>query len=104
MANSGHRYLWAVHTGAIDMPGGISAMPSMHVAQTTLFVLITYKLSRLIGHLMVLFWISIFLGSFHLAWHYAVDGLFSAPLVVIIWFICGWLTGTYRQQTYLEAV
>ncbi len=104
IANSGHRYLWAVYTGAIDMPGGISAMPSMHVAQATLFVLITYKLSRLIGHLMVLFWLSTFLGSFHLAWHYAVDGLISAPLAVIIWFTCGWLTGAYRQQTPPEAV
>jgi len=91
-------YLWQVHIGAIDLPGGISAMPSMHNAQAILFALVTYKFSRVFGHLMVAYAILIFIGSFHLAWHYAVDGIIALVMVLPIWYATGWLTGVYKDQ------
>jgi len=91
-------YLWQVHIGALETPGGISAMPSMHNAQAILFALVTYKFSRIFGHLMVAFAIAIFIGSFHLAWHYAVDGIIALIMVLPIWFATGWLTGVYKKE------
>jgi hypothetical protein len=98
MASEARDYLWQVHVGTIQTPGGISAMPSMHIAQAILFVFVTYKLSRFFGHLTVVYAIAIYLGSIHLAWHYAVDGIIAAIFVVAIWFISGWLTGVYKSN------
>lgn len=93
-----HEYLWQVHIGQLQTPGGISAMPSMHNAQAVLFVLVAYSFSRLIGHLMLIHAIIIFIGSIHLAWHYAVDGIVCAPMVITIWYIAGRMTGTYKTK------
>ena len=48
---------------------GISAMPSLHVA-------------------MAVFWT--WIGSFHLGWHYALDGLVSLIGVILIWRFARW--------------
>jgi hypothetical protein len=31
----------------------------------------------------------IWIGSFHLGWHYALDGLVSVALTFAIWALCG---------------
>lgn len=82
-------FLWAVHSGAIDDIGGISAMPSMHNAQAALFAAAAYRLDRRLGHLAAAFLAVIFLGSIHLGWHYAVDGIAGIAGALMVWGLAG---------------
>lgn len=77
---------------------GISAMPSIHVAIAVAAALWVqrYKIKAVTfagwGYA-----IAIYIGSVHLGWHYATDGMVSAPIVVLIWWLAGkylrWLNG-----------
>lgn len=76
------------------MPKGfsvISAFPSMHVATSTLMVIIAFQFRRWAGVLMSIFAALIMLGSVMLGWHYAVDGYAGALIAVLCWKIAGWL-------------
>ena len=68
---------------------GISALPSMHIAVVVLNAIFLSKVHRLAGVAAWIFAAIIFVGSVHLAWHYAVDGYLAALLVIIIWFGAG---------------
>lgn len=71
---------------------GISAMPSVHVAIATAIALWLQRYE--IRVLTVLGWLytgAIYIGSIHLGWHYATDGLFSGVMVLLVW----WLSGRY---------
>jgi hypothetical protein len=83
-------YLWTSYTTGKEMLGsGISAMPSMHVSMAVLMALGVSSLNRKLGILFWLFALVIYVGSFTLGWHYAVDGLVSGPVTLIIWRLCG---------------
>lgn len=82
-------YLWSIHAGHLDEPGGISAMPSMHNAQCALFAAAAYAVDRRFGHVMLAYAAAIFLGSIHLGWHYAVDGIVGVAGALLIWFLVG---------------
>jgi hypothetical protein len=96
--NATHRstVLWALDVQEMIWQGylgkgnytGISAMPSMHVASSTLLMLYVYTWKRLAGHLMAVFLLMILLGSVMLGWHYAIDGYLGA---LIAW--AAWKTG-----------
>jgi len=95
------RTLWALGTqqalwdgyslGQLNLGAGISAMPSMHVAIATLFVLLGWQTSRLLGILLTVFLALIMIGSVHLGWHYALDGYVSFACSLLIWWASGWL-------------
>jgi hypothetical protein len=72
---------------------GISAMPSMHVAIATLVVVLGFRVHRLWGLLATLYLIVVFVGSVHLAWHYAIDGYVSMLLVGPVW----WFSGVWSR-------
>jgi hypothetical protein len=63
--------------------GGISAMPSMHLAAASIFVLAARKTKWLIPAL--LFWLTIFLLSGYFGYHYWVDGLVAVPVAWLCW-------------------
>ncbi|WP_069308817.1 phosphatase PAP2 family protein [Porphyrobacter sp. LM 6] len=71
---------------------GITAMPSMHVALSMLFWLAMRHVSKAAGWFFGIFNAVIFVGSIHLAYHYAVDGIVSAILAVVFWFLSGLIT------------
>ena len=63
--------------------GGISAMPSMHIGATTIYILAargTKWLLPAIG-----FWAIIFLGSAYFGYHYWVDGIVAALIALVCW-------------------
>ena len=73
--------------GIEEIGSGISAAPSIHVAVTALIFLMVRRqfgrspLTVIAGGYLAV----IFVGSVHLAWHYAIDGIISLILVPIIW-------------------
>lgn len=81
--------LWSSYSGSETGLSGISAMPSMHVATSVLFVLMGYRLSRWLGHALAIFAVIIMIGSVQLAWHYAVDGYLGALIACAIWWVSG---------------
>ena len=68
---------------------GISAMPSMHNATSTLFMLAAFRINKVLGYAMVVFLGFIIIGSVHLAWHYAIDSYVGITIALIIWWISG---------------
>jgi len=82
--------LWSLYAdGTVGLGGGISAMPSMHVSMTFLFVLLGWRVNRLLGIVALVFCVAILIGSVHLGWHYAIDGYAAAALTGFIWWAVG---------------
>lgn len=82
--------LWSLHNQRdVQLGTGISAFPSLHVAMATLFALTAFRIDKRLGWAMVAFAAAIQLGSVHLGWHYAIDGYFSAVVVLALWFGVG---------------
>jgi len=75
--------------GTDAIGGGISALPSLHVGIATLTVLIAndrFPRSWWPKALATSYALIIFVGSVHLGWHYAIDGILGAAGMVAIWF------------------
>lgn len=90
-AIDGVRALWAAHVNAQPIAAaGISAFPSLHLANATLFVLLASQISRFVAVLAIAFCAIILVLSVHLGWHYAVDGYFSILATALIWEVVGW--------------
>lgn len=69
--------------------GGISAMPSVHNALAMLFALAASRLNRTAGRIVAAYAGLIWIGSVHLGWHYALDGLVAFVLTWGLWALCG---------------
>jgi len=83
--------LWQNYVGReVQLATGISAMPSLHVALTTLFSLVCWRTNRWLGALMTAYALVIMVGSVHLGWHYAIDGYIGALGTFLIWGIVRW--------------
>jgi hypothetical protein len=90
IAVDAQRVLWIGYLGREGIPfSGISAMPSIHIAMPMLFALAGWRANRWLGLALTTFATIMFLGSVHLAWHYAVDGYVSAIGLGLIWIVCG---------------
>ena len=81
--------------------GGISAMPSIHVAIAWFgYVVLRHRFGwrHWLTWTALAYSLVIWVGSIHLAWHYFSDGLVSIVAVSILW----WLVGKYLEA--LESV
>lgn len=93
-------------TSQSDLGSGITAMPSMHCAIAFIYWLAVRQIHRGWGIAFGVFAFIIWIGSVHLAYHYAVDGLVSLAAVAVIWTLSqhiirawdGWLAG--RQESF----
>ena len=81
--------LYELHGLAVG--GGISAMPSLHVAIAVSFVLLARAIDRRLAIAFTVFAAFILVGSVHLGWHYAVDGYVAIIAAWLIWRGVGWL-------------
>lgn len=81
--------LWRGYADKNVIAGGISAMPSMHVATAVLFIFGGFGIHRVLGWAMVVYGSIILVGSVHLAWHYAVDGYVSIAITVFFLWLAG---------------
>src|SRR5262249_35702947 len=81
--------LWDGYTGKIGRAIGISAFPSMHNAMAVIFVIVGYRLNRLLGRLFAVNLAVILLGSVHLGWHYAVDSYAGIAIGALAWWVTG---------------
>lgn len=100
LTHAGQEYpIWALATqdyllfkyeaGMVGIGSGISAMPSMHLAMTSLMTIFAFKINRKLGYVSLVYLGIIYLGSIHLGWHYASDGIVSMALVPAIWWVSG---------------
>lgn len=85
-------YLWQLYqSGQSDLGGGISAMPSLHVAVSLLLFLLARHYDRRITWLAGVFVVVMLVGSVHLGWHYALDGYLGLMGAMLAWWGAGWL-------------
>ncbi len=99
------QYLWDGYAGGEMMiGGGISAMPSLHIASALLFVLVWRRINRPLGWGTGVFFVVMLLGSVHLGYHYAIDGYVSIVLTLVLWKLTGRLLERDRglDRTALE--
>jgi hypothetical protein len=69
--------------------GGLSAMPSVHVAFAMLLTLLSRRLHPIAGWIAGAYLVVIQVGSVVLAWHYAIDGYVGALAALGLWVGCG---------------
>lgn len=83
--------LWESYVTGSGKIAGISAMPSMHVTIVTLIALFGWRKNAMLGTLFSISAVMVLIGSVHLAWHYAVDGLAGMALGALCWCVAGWI-------------
>ncbi len=95
--------LWAAQTadGAL-FGGGISAMPSMHVSIATLLALGGAGISKRAGLVLGAFAFTIWIGSIHLGWHYAWDGIIAFVGTLVIWKLSAWMLDRFVYRAPAE--
>jgi hypothetical protein len=82
--------LWKAYaSGQATVAAGISAFPSMHLANATLFMLMARRIHPALTWAGAAFVLVILFASVHLGWHYAVDGYFAVGATVAIWAVVG---------------
>lgn len=80
-------YLWSVYDNRRFGTGsGISAMPSMHVTMSAWLLLTIWKLARPLLPFAIAFFVTIFVLSMALGWHYALDGIVGTIAACLCYF------------------
>jgi hypothetical protein len=69
--------------------GGITAMPSMHLAITTVVALTAVRTHSRLVVVVGPLWLAMLVGSIHLGWHYAIDSYAGILAAGAIWYGCG---------------
>lgn len=91
-------YLWSTYSaGATKIGGGISAMPSIHVAVALWILFVTRQFAPKLLWLAFAYWLVIFLGSFALGWHYVSDAVVGSLAALAAWKAAGaWLSQPHK--------
>jgi membrane-associated phospholipid phosphatase len=92
--------LWEAYEGGQWLPfGGISAMPSIHLAIATLYALLAFNIRRWLGYIFWSYLLLMQIGSVILGWHYAVDGYTGTALALAIWCFVKKICSRLDQQS-----
>ncbi|HXV26026.1 MAG TPA: phosphatase PAP2 family protein [Alphaproteobacteria bacterium] len=90
MSQSAQQMLWELHRArSLGLGGGISAMPSVHVASAFLVVLLARRYGRTALVIAFAYFLFMLVGSVALGWHYAVDAYAGIVLSCPVWMGCG---------------
>jgi hypothetical protein len=91
-------YLWAgyISSGG-EIGGGISAMPSLHVAASLWLALVALGYKRQVGIIGLAYFLLISIGSVLLGWHYAVDAIVGICITAAAWILAPHLE--FRQAS-----
>ena len=94
-------WLWTGYVTETVDPAGISAFPSLHVAIPATCACLGMAVDRVIGRLLAVFTALVLVGSVHLGWHYAIDGIGGVALGIGCWWasraiVAWWLRRTER--------
>ena len=102
-----YHHLWNGYIHRFStLGGGISAMPSMHIAMAfwlALTIRAAYPKHQWAGWIYV---ILIWLSSVHLGWHYFSDGVIGGGAALLVWRLSGswtWVDRKRRARTPLPA-
>jgi hypothetical protein len=92
-------YLWSSYARHVDqIGGGISAMPSLHVAVSAWFAIAVTSLWPKFRVPAWVFWLIMFIGSFGLGWHYFLDGVVGTLGAIACWTAAGKFLSLDRSQ------
>lgn len=85
-------YLWSdyLKSGG-NIGGGISAMPSLHVAIALWIALVIKTYMPKASPIGWAYFVLIFVGSVHLGWHYAMDSIVAVAIALLAWRADAWL-------------
>jgi hypothetical protein len=95
--------LWRSYTEG-GLVAGISAMPSMHNATALLLALAGRRIDRRLGIVLWVHFALIFLGSIHLAWHYAIDNYLGWVIALACWRLAGPLAAWWEGQPHIHSL
>jgi hypothetical protein len=81
-----YNHLWTAYANRFEtLGGGISAMPSMHVAMAFWLAMTVRAFFPRIQWAGWIYWALIWVSSIHLGWHYASDGLVGSAAAALVW-------------------
>jgi hypothetical protein len=81
-----YAHLWNAYANRFEtLGGGISAMPSMHVAMAFWLAMTVRAYFPKIQWAGWTYWALIWISSIHLGWHYASDGLVGSAAAALVW-------------------
>ena len=83
---------------SLAVGAGISAMPSVHNGLALLFAIAAWRVNKWLGAVLAAYAVLIWVGSIHLGWHYAIDGLLAAGLTFAIWWAAGRVTERFERR------
>ncbi|UOR15129.1 phosphatase PAP2 family protein [Qipengyuania aquimaris] len=96
-------YLWLDYLGQSGrLGGGISAMPSLHVAVSAWFVLVSRSQLPYLLPFALAYFLTIVFGSVFLGWHYATDAVVGVAIVYAVWKATGLYKFTEQRETPTE--
>lgn len=87
---------------SLAVGAGISAMPSVHNGLAVLFAIAAWRANKWLGAALAAYAVLIWIGSIHLGWHYAIDGLLAAVLTFGIWLVAGRVTAWLERRVPRE--
>lgn len=88
---------------SVAIGGGISAMPSLHNGMAVLFACAAWSIGRRAGIAATLYAMLIWIGSIHLGWHYALDGIVACLLTVLTWIGVGRIPALFERRLVVLA-
>jgi hypothetical protein len=98
-------YLWTSYLNAGgEIGGGISAMPSLHVAVALWVALVIRSYAPKLQAIGWAYFVTILVGSVHLGWHYAVDGIAALLIGVFAWSLAGMTRTSGAEQVGAAAL